>query len=318
MALLVLLGLVATALLLFTGWYLITRKPITELPLPGLTVEDLPHYEYSVYGVAAPTGVAVTADGSRIYVTQTEGDPAVLIFDGRGKALGTLKPPASTGTSHVPVYVAINPANGDVYVSDRPTGSILVFDAGGAFKRVFDPGSSLAGWQPLGLGFDSSGHLYVTDVGGAFSTVHEFAADGSLVRTIGKAGEFSFPNGAAVDASGNLYITDSNNGRLVILDASGQEAAIVRRGAGSGDLGLPRGTAIDDSGRVYVVDTIGQGVQVYHALGAAGERPSYIGEFGSPGTDDGSFQFPNGIAVDGRARVYVTDWRNNRVQVWTY
>jgi DNA-binding beta-propeller fold protein YncE len=317
-ALLILLGVIATAMLLFAGWYLITRKPISELPLPGLTVEDVPHYAFSVYGVTAPTGVAVTPDGSRIYVTQTEVDPRVLMFDGKGTLLGTLEPPATTGSSHVPVYVAINPTNGDVYVSDRPTGSILVFDHDGAFERVFEPGKSLTGWQPLGLGFDQAGNLYVTDVSGPFNTVHEFDTAGTLVRTIGEAGMFDFPNGVATDAGGNLYVTDSNNGRLVIFDPSGRQRSVVRRGSAAGDLGLPRGTAIDDSGRVYVVDTSGQGVQLYHVVGDQDVPPAYIGKFGAAGTDDGAFQYPNGVAVDGRARIYVTDWRNNRVQVWTY
>ncbi|MGE5156486.1 MAG: NHL repeat-containing protein [Betaproteobacteria bacterium] len=318
LALLVLLAIVAAGMLLFAAWYLVTRKPISELPLPGLTTEAVPHFAYSVYGVTAPTGVAVTADGSRIYVTQTEGDPSVLVFDGKGTSLGALEIPQGLGTSHVPVYVAINPTNGDVYVSDRPTGSILVFGADGTFRRVFEPGKSLIGWQPLGLGFDASGDLYVTDVSGPFNTVHEFASDATLVRTIGAAGQFNFPNGVAVDSAGNVYVTDSNNGRLVVFDPSGKQRAVVRRGSAAGDLGLPRGAAIDDSGRIYVADTSGQGVQLYHVIGDQDAPPAYIGRFGSPGFEDGAFQFPNGVAVDGRARIYVTDWRNNRVQVWTY
>jgi DNA-binding beta-propeller fold protein YncE len=155
-------------------------------------------------------------------------------------------------------------------------------------------------------------------VSGPFNSIHEFDAEGALVRTIGKAGQFNFPNGIAIDAAGNLYVTDSNNGRLVVLDPSGQERAVVRRGAGVGDLGLPRGAAIDDSGRVYVVDTTDHDVQVYHLIGTESVPPAYIGQFGMLGTDDGAFQYPNGVAVDDRARVYVTDWRNNRVQVWTY
>jgi DNA-binding beta-propeller fold protein YncE len=317
-ALLVILATAAIGLVLFSAWYLITRKPISELPLPGLTTEAVPAYSFSVYGVVAPTGIAVTPDGGRIYVTQTEGDPRVLVFDGKGNPLGTLDPPATTGSDHVPVYIAIDPTNSDVYVSDRPTGSILVYGADGAFLRVFEPGKSLEGWQPLGLGFDPQGHLYVTDVSGPFNSIHEFDAEGALVRTIGKQGQFSFPNGVAVDAAGNLYVTDSNNGRLVVLDSSGQERAIVRRGAAAGDLGLPRGAAIDDSGRVYVVDTSGQSVKLYHVIGTEAVPPVYIGQFGTLGTDDGAFQYPNGVAVDGRARVYITDWRNNRVQVWTY
>jgi DNA-binding beta-propeller fold protein YncE len=272
-------------MLLFAGWYLITRKPISELPLPGLTVEDVPHYAFSVYGVTAPTGVAVTPDGSRIYVTQTEVDPRVLP-DGKGTPLGALEPPAGTGSSHVPVYVAIHPTDGDVYVSDRPTGSILVFDANGAFLRVFEPGKSLTGWQPLGLGFDRAGHLYVTDVSGPFNSVHEFDVDGTLVRTIGEAGMFDFPNGVAVDDAGNIYVTDSNNGRLVVFDPTGRERGIVRRGSAAGDLGLPRGTAIDDSGRVYVVDTSGQGVQL--TTSSATKKAARVHRQFGAGADDGA------------------------------
>ncbi len=93
-ALLIFLMLLLGAFLLFTGWYLIYRKPVTEIPLPGVTVEDLPQYKFSIYGVTAPTGVAVNADGSRIYATQTEGDPMVVAFDGAGKQIASLKPPA--------------------------------------------------------------------------------------------------------------------------------------------------------------------------------------------------------------------------------
>lgn len=316
--LLLLLASLLGVFVLFTGWYLINRKPITEIPLPGVTVEDVPHYAYSFYGVTAPTGIAVSPDGGRIYVTQTEGEAEVLIFDGQGRQLATVRPPATAVGDHVPVYVALDPRNGDLYVSDRPAGAIYVYSSDGLFRRTFDPGKDLVGWQPLGLGFSPQGDLYVTDVSGPFNRVHQFGPDGRLVRSIGKAGQFSFPNGVAVDAAGNIYVTDSNNGRLVVFDSSGTQRGMIRRGAAQGDLGLPRGTAIDDSGRVYVVDTTAQGVQLYHTLADGDRQPKYIGRFGVQGTTDGAFQYPNGVAVDTRARVYVTDWRNNRVQVWTY
>jgi sugar lactone lactonase YvrE len=47
-------------------------------------------------------------------------------------------------------------------------------------------------------------------------------------------------------------------------------------------------------------------------------RPVFIADFGTEGIRDGAFEFPNGVAVDERARVYVTDRENNRVQVWGY
>src|SRR5450759_3272105 len=79
MVLLFLLLAATAALLTIGGWYLLNRKPISELPVPGSTVEAVPHYSVSIYDVVAPTGVAVNADGSRIYATQTEGDPGVAL-----------------------------------------------------------------------------------------------------------------------------------------------------------------------------------------------------------------------------------------------
>jgi DNA-binding beta-propeller fold protein YncE len=318
LALLAFLGLMAGGLLLFSGWYLMTRKPISELPLPGLSIESTPSYSTSIYGITRPTGIAVTADGSRIYVTQSEGTPQVDIFDSKGTQVGTITPPPDSTGDHVPVYVAIDPKSGDVYVSDRPTASIYVYSADGTYRRTFDPGPTLKGWQPLGLSFDKDGNFLVTDVSGPANRVHEFANDGSLTRTVGQASQFSFPNGVTVDDAGNFYVADSNNGRLVVFDPSGQQLAVVRRGPAAGDLGMPRGTAIDDRGRVYVVDTTGQTVKVYHSIKQGDITPAYIGQFGVEGTTDGAFGFPNGIAVDTRARVYVADWNNNRVQIWSY
>ncbi len=310
--------LLAALVLLFGGLYLWLRKPVTEMPIPGLVTEPVPHYSYSIYGVTKPTGVAVSPSGDRVYVTETDGERIVRIFDGKGTPMGTIKPPAATGAEHTPVYVALDPTNGDVYVSDRPTGSIYVYNRDGLWRRTFDPGKDLKGWQPLGLGFDAKGNLYVTDVSGPFNTVHEFGPDGALIRTIGEAGMFSFPNGVSVDAAGNLYVTDSNHGRLVVFDAGGKQRAVIKRGPGQGDLGLPRGTAVDDTGRVYVVDTSSHSVQLYRAITDADRLPKFIGSFGVEGSEDGGFEFPFGVATDTRARVYVADWNNDRVQVWSY
>jgi DNA-binding beta-propeller fold protein YncE len=316
--LLILLLAALVPLLLFAGWYLLNRKPISELPVPGITVEPVPHYSYSIYDVVAPTGVAVNADGSRIYATQSEGDRQVIAFDASGKQVASLKPPAAVGGEHVPVYVAVNPVNGDVYVSDRPAATIYIYSADGSYLRALDPGPDLKGWEPLGMGFDTKGDLFVTSVGAPFQAVHEFGPDGTFIRTYGTAGEFNFPNGVAVDTNGNVYVADSNDGQLVVFDRDGNKLGLIRRGVGVGDLGLPRGTAIDDSGRIYVADVSQQGVAVYHALAAGESQPKFIGRFGEEGSGDGAFRLPNAVAVDGRSRAYVADWRNNRIQVWSY
>jgi len=312
-----LIALVILALLFV--WYLMNRKPLSELP--GLTSTTMPHYEFSIYGTTQPLGVAANAAGDRIYVTESGGERLVRVYDRAGKLVGTLKPPASAGKSHIPVYVAISPTTQDVYVSDTATSSIYVYDAKGTFLRTFAPKGDLGGkWNPLGLAFAPDGTLYATDVRPLPAKSHRvlaFAPDGTLKRSIGAPGQLNFPNGIVVDAQGNIEVSDSNNGRLVIFSPYGKMLATISPGIGEGDLGLPRGAAVDDAGRLYVVDTSDHQVRVY-AIDESKAVPTYIGSFGNEGQTDGTFEYPNGVATDTRAHIYVTDRENNRLQVWGY
>ncbi|MHB8275070.1 MAG: NHL repeat-containing protein [Dermatophilaceae bacterium] len=314
----ILLALLALLVLLFAilfGWYLSTRKPLSQLP--GLTQEKLPHYVSSFYGVTRPMGVAVSPSGERIYVTESDGTRLVRVYDKAGNKVGTLAPPKSTGAGHVPVYVAVDPVTSNVYVSDRPTQAVYIYDAKGAYLRTFAPRGDLGGgWQPLGLAFDKPGNLYVTDVSSTVHRVLVFGRDGTLRRTLGSTGKLSFPNGIAIDPQGTAYVSDSNNGRLVTFDPAGTLGVKINRGVGQGDLGLPRGVAIDTSNRLYVVDTSAHAVKIYRL--AASKAPTFIGSFGDEGSLDGTFEYPNGVATDTRSRIYVTDRENNRVQVWSY
>jgi len=298
------------------AWYLLNRKPLSELP--GFSLAKLPHYEFSIYGATHPLGVAANASGDRIYVTETDGERVVRVYDRAGKPSGILKPPSSTGPSHIPVYVAINPTTQDVYVSDRVTASIYVYDAKGTFLRTFAPRGNLGGWAPLGLAFDPDGSLYATDIRGAKPhRVLVFGPDGALERSMGTPGELSFPNGIVVDSQGNVEVSDSGNGRLAVFDQAGKLRATINRGVGEGDLGLPRGAAVDDAGRLFVVDTADHMVRVY-VIDKSKAIPKYVGSFGGEGQLDAKFEYPNGVATDTRSHIYVTDRENNRVQVWGY
>ena len=311
------IALVMLALLF--AWYLMNRKPLSELP--GLSQTKLPHYEFSIYGVNQPLGVAATAAGDRIYVTESSDQHVVHIYNAKGKPVGTLKPPSSTGKEHSPVYVAINPNTADVWVSDRFTGAIYVYDKNGKYLRTFAPKGDLGGkWNPLGLAFGPDGSLYATDVRGKDNQTHRvlsFSPDGTLVHSMGTPGQLNYPNGIVVDEQGNIQVSDSNNGRLVTFNVAGKMISTISRGIGEGDLGLPRGVAVDDAGRLYVVDTADHMVRVY-AVDKSKATPTYVGSFGNEGQLDGTFEYPNGVATDTRAHIYITDRENNRVQVWGY
>lgn len=313
---LLLLGILAM-LSTIAIWYLVFRQPI-PVPLPVIPDTKLPAYATSIYGATNPMGIAVSSDGNRIYVAETEGTRSVRVFDAAGNLVGVAVPPETTGAEHVPVFVAIDPLTSEVYVTDRPTGDIYIYDRDGAYQRTLTLAKPIPGWQPVGIAFDAAGLLYVTDLSGAYPLIQVIDRTANIVRTLGETSKLAFPNGIAVDAAGNVYVADSNNGRLLVFDTEGKVRAQVGRGAGAGNLGLPRGVAVDNQGRVFVGDATGQGVFVFRAPTGDSRRLDFIGFVGGEGVADGQFEFPNGVAVDGRGRIYVADTVNDRIQVWSY
>jgi DNA-binding beta-propeller fold protein YncE len=313
----ILLAIIGILLALLGGifiWYLITHKPITALP--GLAQDNPPHYSYSIFNVSQPLGVAVTTDGARVYVTQSDGARNVVAFSHTGTKLAVLNPPKSTGRQHLPLYVAVNPVTGDVYVTDRVTAAIYVYAANGKFLRTMAHRGYTGVWTPLAVAFDKSQNLYVTQAQPKTSIISVFDPHGVLVRTIKTPAPMSFPNGLAINSKGLVAVTDSNNGRAFIFTPDGKLGWNISSGSAPGDLGLPRGAAFDSQGHLVVVDTTDHNARVYSLKG--GGNVSYVGLFGDQGIGNGLFQYPNGAAADGRALVYITDRVNNRVQVWSY
>jgi hypothetical protein len=76
-------------------------------------------------------------------------------------------------------------------------------------------------------------------------------------------------------------------------------------------------TPVSGSGKLLVVHTADHMVRTY-STDKSKPTPTYIGSFGNEGQLDGTSEYPNGVATDKRAHVYVTDRENNRVQVWGY
>jgi DNA-binding beta-propeller fold protein YncE len=314
--LLLLLLLLLAALLLVSLWYLLFRKPLTELPGP-LVDQPMPTYQGSLYGMSRPKGVAVTSDGARIVITQTGTSLDTLLLDAQGKKIAVLKPPANLVAQAHQLMVAIDPVTGDIWTTDRFNGEVAIYAPDGTFRKIFDQGVSRANWQPLGIGFDKTGDVFVADVSNGAAVIDVFGPDGKFVRNFGSSLPMDHPNGIAVADDGTVYVNDTGNGRMQVFDAAGNRIGVVSRGDSAGNLGLPVGVAIDDLGRVLVADSSASRVQAYAQMVSGESGPRYINAFGEKGSGDAAFSFPNGLAADGRGRVYVADWGNDRLEIWS-
>lgn len=316
----ILIAILATLvglLALVSLWYLIFRRPL-PFPIPPVPQDQAPAYSFAIYDLNKPLGLAASADGERIYVTQADGSQETVMLDRSGTKLAVLKPPPTISAHATQLYLAIDPLTAEVYATDRLAGQVYVYAADGSFRRRFDPGPTMPAWQPLAIAFDAEGILYVADAGGSAQLVHKFDRAGKPVLDFGPPGGLNFPNGIALDGAGNIYVSDTNDGRLLVFSPSGSELGLVSRGAAAGELGLPVGVAIDDQHRVFVVDSVSHSVRIFAELAPGARTPQFLTSFGTEGTGDGAFEYPNGIALDRRGHVYIADWNNDRIQVWSY
>ncbi|MHB8958800.1 MAG: NHL repeat-containing protein, partial [Candidatus Limnocylindrales bacterium] len=227
--LLLLLLLLLLVLTLVSAWYLVTRKPITELTNP-LVDNPMPTYQVSLYNLSKPQSVAVTADGTRLVVTQTGTSLDTVLMDRQGTNLAVLKPPANLVAQAHQLFVALDPVTGQFWTTDRYNGAVAIYTPAGAYVKLFDQGVALANWQPLGIGFDAAGDVYIADVSSTPAVIHVFSPDGKLIRDFGGSSSLDHPNGIAVAANGTVYVTDTGNGRLLVFDASGSQIGSVARG----------------------------------------------------------------------------------------
>jgi DNA-binding beta-propeller fold protein YncE len=258
---------------------------------------------------------AVTADDQgKVYIADT-GEQAVHIYDLSGRNYHQIYW-IQRGQSRFlsPTGVAVD-GEGNVFVSDSQLNRIFEFSAKGyrLIRTIGEPGE----FDRLGgLAYDKKNkRLLAAEANG--HRIHEFDAEGKLIRSFGKRGvgdgEFNFPADVATDKDGNIYVTDSMNFRIQIFD---ENFKFIRKfgrlGAVLGTFSKPKGVAVDTEGHIYVVDGIYDTVQIFDNQGRL------LMNFGTTGEGPGDFWLPNGIAIDGDNRIYVADTYNHRVQVFQF
>ena len=111
------------------------------------------------------------------------------------------------------------------------------------------------------------------------------------------------------DTAGNMYVAELGNGRVQVMDTSGQFIRSFGQ-EGEGKLRRPSGLHIADK-YVYVSDFSGGCIVVYETSG------QFVTSFGRRcGRNEGEFRCPYCITSCADGFIHVCDSGNNRVQIF--
>ncbi len=298
-------------------------------------------------GHDAPYSIAVATnkdkrDEQRVYVTDiNRGD--VLVWDFKTKSVRTFG--KSEGYEH-PTGVATD-AVGNVYISDRDTRKIYVFDPNEKLLQTMDLSKYLKSTLNIAID-DKLRRLIVADVTGFQVGVFDLA--GKFLFKFGKVseyngkmvggdadGEFNRPVAIAIDkTNSDILVADTFNARVQRFNKDGE---FVSKFGGLGDgeaqFGVVKGLNIDSDSNIYVTDGKHHRISIFNRNGeilfVMGDRNTSGRDVSGTGTQFkslsfadngklyiGGFVMPQGVAVDEFDRIYIADSMNHGWQSYQY
>ena len=196
-----------------------------------------------------PHGVAVTPDGSRVYVTNRDDNTVSVIDAASGAVIGS---PIAVGNA--PQGLAVSPDGTRVYVCNPDDNTVLVIDTATNAVIGNPIGVSTANW----LAFTPDGtRAYVTQIGSADRSVAVIdtdpasAAYNTVIALVLNRGRAVVE--VAVNSDGTrAYVTSTDSVSVIDTDPTSATYNRVLNIVAVGT--APQGVAVNSAGQVFVAN----------------------------------------------------------------
>ena len=258
---------------------------------------------------------SIVATGTSVFVSDNQnGCVEQWTASGTTYVFKTAFGNSGLGQMDQPAAVTVD-GGGNVWAADGDLSKsrVVEFVASGTTyaysKAIGSPGTGNTNFnEPMGITFDSSGNVYVTDSGN--NRISKFNSSGSFVAQFGSSGNgyFNDLEGIGQDSSGNVWLLSAGDNNVEEFSSSGVYMSQFSLGA-FGLIQIPSGLAVDPNNNLWVTDLYG-GIQEYSPTGTLGVSLTTSGSNCSAG----NINYPNSPTFDSAGHLWVIQNGNQCVE----
>jgi len=194
-------------------------------------------------------------------------------------------------------------SSGKIYVGEYIGGRVQVFDPSGQFITQWMVDKKM----PLrGMAADRNGVVFIAQKG----VISKYeGATGNLLGQLEYAEGWGFDHLTSTADGGLVAAWYKNRDDIVRFDSNGKTVRTIRAAISSvdEDSELDTSVAVDGLGNIYALGSFHNAVFKFSPEG------KFLTRFGDAGDQQGQFRAPSAIAVDGKGRVYVSDFKGVQI-----